>query len=66
LTISARYGGSWPVILATGEAEIRRIIIQSQPTKNLPDPNSTHKNLGEVVLACHQSYRGNINRKIIV
>jgi hypothetical protein len=55
-----------PVILATGEAEIRRIIIQSQPTKNLPDPNSTHKNLGEVVLACHQSYRGNINRKIIV
>jgi hypothetical protein len=48
------------MILATHEAEIRRITVQGQPGKNksLQGPTSTGKKQSVVVHAYHASYGG--------
>jgi hypothetical protein len=48
-----------PLILATQEAKIWKIKVQGQPGKS-------NKNLGVMVWACHHSYSGSINKRIIL
>jgi hypothetical protein len=52
-----------PVISASWEAEIRRIIVQSQPRQE--DPISTNKP-GMEVCACGPRHTGGIGRRVAV
>jgi hypothetical protein len=48
-----------PIILATWEAEIRRILVQSQPgQKMFARPHLNGKKLGMMTCACHPGDRG--------
>jgi hypothetical protein len=53
-------GCQWltPVILATWQAEIRRIVVPGQPRQTFVRHNLSEKNLGVVVHACHPSDGG--------
>jgi hypothetical protein len=54
------------VILATQEAEIRRIKVQGQHGQKVSEaPISTNK-LGMVVHLCNPNYTGDIGRRIVV
>jgi hypothetical protein len=54
-----------PVIPATWEAEIRKIVVQHQPGKKVSEtPISTNKP-AVVVHTCHPSYTGGIGMKIV-
>jgi hypothetical protein len=52
-----------PIILATQEAEIRRIVVRGHPRQKV---SKTHLNqwLGMVVHACHPRYIESINRRL--
>jgi hypothetical protein len=52
------------VILATWEAEIRRIVIQGQPRQKVSETPSLQKMLNVVVHTCHPIYAGSINQRI--
>jgi hypothetical protein len=55
-----------PVILTTGEVEIRRMEIQGQSGQKVSkNPISTNK-LGMVVHVCHPSYIESTNRRIVL
>jgi hypothetical protein len=52
-----------PVILANWEEEIRRIMVQGQPTQV---QQLTSKKLDAVAHTCHPSYTRSINGRIMV
>jgi hypothetical protein len=56
-----------PVILATWEMAIRRIVVGGQPGQKICEaPISANKKLGMVTHTCHPSYMGSVNMRIEV
>jgi hypothetical protein len=56
-----------PAILATQEAEIKRVVVLGQPRQKVHKiPSQLIKKQGAVVHAFHPSYKEGINRRIIV
>jgi hypothetical protein len=54
-----------PTILAVWEAKMERFMIQGQPQQKVSEtPMSTNK-LGTMMHACHPSYKGSINRRMV-
>jgi hypothetical protein len=54
-----------PVILATQEVEIRKIMVQGQAGQIVHETPSQQEKPGLVVYICHPSYMGSINRRIV-
>jgi hypothetical protein len=55
-----------PEILATQDAEIRRIMAQGQLWQKVSKaPISTNKKLGVPACACHPGYSGRVNRRTL-
>jgi hypothetical protein len=52
-----------PIILATQEEEIGKIVVPSQPGQKVIETPSQQKELGMMANACHRSYMGGVNRK---
>jgi hypothetical protein len=55
-----------PIILATWEPEIWRIVVQGQPGKKVSKNPISTNNLVVVVLTHNINYAGGIGRKIVV
>jgi hypothetical protein len=56
-----------PIILATWEADMGRILVPGQAwQKKSVRPHLDHQKLGMVILTCHPSCIGSINRRIAV
>jgi hypothetical protein len=55
-----------PVISATWEAEIRRIVVQDQPGQNISKIPSQQYKPGVVLHSFYPSYTGGIGKTIIV